>query len=220
MLAKTNERGFTLAEVAIVTVLLAMLSGVIYSSFASITRTKEKLEAERAITRTGQYVIQKITRELQNRGEEPLAGYTNDIYLFGKNQQLNNRDADIIVFTSNGAGQALFEGSRNFGLVEVSYRIVEEQSAAGGMKRRLMREERPTGISDPKLLAQRTVSFPVSELVTSLNFRYRYRNRWLDDWNESRVQLLPQAVEVTIRVEDGIGTSETFRTAIALQYPK
>ena len=213
-----GEAGFTLVEVAMVTVLLALLSGVIYSTLSGIVRTKEKLESERAITRTGQYVIQRLTRELQNHANVYLLNVgVDDMSLFGRNGQLGGSDSDIIAFVSNNAGQTLSEGGRNVGAVQLSYRLVESQGQDGRPRRQLIREERPAGISDPNILRERTIAFPISDLVTQLNFRFRRGTEgpWLDEWR-NRPDKVPDAVEITIRVEDWVGTGETFRTAVRL----
>lgn len=218
-----SAAGFTLVEVAMVTLLLAMMAGILYGSLRSIVRTKTQIESQRAVMRTAEYVISRITRELTNRLDQPLAtaeAAAPKVSLRGKNRRENDVDSDLIRFVSLGAGQVLYEGLTNFGAVEVEYRLEEagegEQITSGPSGKRLVlvREEVPA-VDNKDIREKRRIVFPLSENVAELNFRYRHNGRWLDEWSEKR-QTLPDAVEVTIGVPTASGAVERFRTAVSL----
>lgn len=255
-----REHGFTLAEVAIVSVLLALLASLIYGSITGIMRTKKVLDEQRTVLSTAQYVMSRMTRELANRVEEPLssekesarassAGESGgeqsgdgeeggeaggeeeqaadqdeefDVYLLGINRRDGDRDADSIRFVSSGGGQVVFQGAQNIGLVEISYELLGGSTSmhdGNDSSRRtgftLVRAERPAGKVDEKVRAARTIRFPMSERIESLNLRYRKRSKWLDEWSEKE-EGLPEAVEISLTVSDDSGSSSNFRTAVPL----
>lgn len=249
-LPRESEAGFTLVEVAVVALLLAFLGALVYGSLSGIMRTKASLERDRVITRTAQYVLERMTRELTNRvpvaivkdedesslasasggegadeeEEEPTGEETAEEedpgefqpLMVGKDQRAGDRDIDTLRFVSAGSGQVVFSGRQNVGVVEVFYELRDAEGTAGDMgKSVLVREEQPAGEMDSKLRSQRRVVFPLSKFVSSLNFRYRKRGKWLDEWPERREDL-PDVVEITIRVEDERGNGELFRTAVSL----
>lgn len=247
-----SEQGFTLVDVAVVTVLLALLGAVIYSTLDGMMRTREALEGQRLVTHTAQYVLSRMTRELANRTEDSIVppsesptpvpadgsgelgeeeqddeNEESDLLMLGVDKKNGDHDADQIIFSSVGSGQVLFNAAQNFGVVQISYRLEQRRGSGLGTEATLgsdaehsvlVREERPAQVVDKKKAEERTLIFPISDHVTSLNFRYRRKNRWLNEWKEDQIGL-PQAVEITLRVEDETGKGETFRTAVSLTRP-
>lgn len=63
---KPGCRGFTLLELLVAISILAMVSVLIYSAFASMRRTKEGLERVQDRYREGRIAMQRVTRELQS----------------------------------------------------------------------------------------------------------------------------------------------------------
>ena len=236
-----DVRGFTLVELVFVAALIALLSTILYGSVGGIVRTKNKLESRRMIDRTAQYVLGRMTRELTNAVPVPFTTYQSGTsssdsssdknqtktYFLGTKGRIGEYEADVLRFTSAGSGQVVFEGSSNFGVVEVEYRL--EQAAAtalmttdpakipeGEVRTVLVRDEIPAEVKDKDTALARRVVFPLSENVVSLNFRFRRAEKWLDEWPAKR-QGYPGAVEITIGVRGEDGQVESFRTAVAMQ---
>lgn len=231
------ESGLTLVEIAVVSVLLSLLSLIAYGSLTGIGRSKAKIEAEREVTRTAQYVISRLSRELMNRVEQPFASDTNEkessgtqkkIYFLGKDQKSGSKSSDSIRFSSLGSGQVVFGGEANPGVVEIEYRMVEAKdkdliltgAEESGEKRMvLVREEIPAGLdsteSAKEIRAKKRIVFPISERVSSLNFRYRRNGKWLDEWSEKR-KGFPDAIEITLGIRGAAENTEYYRTAIAI----
>lgn len=224
MPVKRPEAGFTLIEVAMVALLLALMSGILYGTLRSLKNTKAQIEARRTSTRTAQYVLQRMTRELTNRLEQELA--QNDpsapkVRFLGKNEKIGEADADSIRFMSLGSGQVVYEGSTNFGAVEIEYRLSEAgeddliTTDAAENQLVLVRSEVPA-VDNKDIREKRRIVFPLSERISSLNFRYRRSGKWLDEWSEKR-QGIPDAVEITIGITGANKSIEKFRTAVSLK---
>ncbi len=230
-----NQRGLTLVELALVTALLGVVSLLLFSTLSGIIRTKRDLEASRIQQRTAQYVIKRISRELENRmllpvkegpassaasGGNPAAPTATPnpvdedeafpLYLIGTDERAGEYDRDRIRFVSAGSGQEIYQGTANHGIVQIEYRL-EDVAEGEQTKTVLVRDEIPAGVKDNNILQARRVLFPVSENVTSLNFRYLYRGKWLNLWNALEMDTdpddldddteLPDAIEISISVK-------------------
>ena len=218
-----TERGFTLVELVVVSLLLALMASLVYGALSGISRTKFALESEREITRTAQYVLGRITRELSNIREEPLTPPDDgaeeedefEAYLLGADGQIGGLPADSMRFVSSGTGQVLFGGLQNSGSVDITYQLVQR----GQNELALVRIEQPAGDADKEQRKKQRIVFPLAENVTALNFRYRRRGKWLSEWT-LRQSGIPDAVEITLQVRGDADRVETFRTAVSLHFER
>lgn len=229
-----NDAGLTLIELLLVATLLVLMASILYGSLTGLIRTRNEIDSRRNVSRTGRYVIQRISSDLLNRGEEPLTKtgtknnsgtsgasslYAGSTFLIGKNRKSGGAPASSIRFVSTTGAQAIIGGDGNYGRVEVEYRLESNRpGAANGEKNFvLMREETPAGITDKTLIDQQRIVFPIAENVTALRFRYWSQGKWLTEWaaNQSR---LPDAVEISVGIAASSGESKTFKTAVTLNY--
>lgn len=226
-MSAAKEGGFTLIELVVVSLLLALLSAVVYSSIITLVRTKNVLEDRRVSERTAQAVLSRLTRELENRQSEPLTDLTTDrgnrpgrkrqendfvSLLLGRSRRLAGRDADSIRFVTLGSSASSTLG--NAGIVEVEYRI-EANNLAPAAPFMLLREEIPAGVDDRRVLQARQFRSILSDKIHSLQFRYRFNRRWVNQWSPRR-ETLPDAVEITLSVFTDSGGIDTYRTAVLL----
>jgi prepilin-type N-terminal cleavage/methylation domain-containing protein len=234
---RSSERGFTLIELAFVSLLLALLSSVIYGSVITMVRTKNALEERRLSERTAQALLTRIGRELENRQSEPLRPVNDEAQrgassetqadedgdleavtlLLGRSKRSGGVDADSIRFTTLGSAVASDLG--NPGLVEVEYRLetLDDRFMNPNTPRTfaLVREEVPSAVEDKRVLEERRFRAILSDRVRALQFRYRYNRRWVNQWSAKR-ETLPDAVEITLSLATESGGSDTYRTAVLL----
>ena len=223
-----GQSGFTLVELVIVSALLGVLFLVLYGALNGIIRSKRSIEGARSGDRVAQFVFSRMAVELRNYVEEPLTSLalagrsgpgrsTNQAFMLGVNSELGDFDADSIRFVSSNVGQMVFGGFPNRGLVEIEYKLEEDNdSLAEEAVSTLIREEIPSGIADIDLVKSRKIRFPISERVKGLNFRYLSAEQWYDNWPQ-RGEKVPDAVEISLVVARDDQSNESYRTLIALR---
>jgi prepilin-type N-terminal cleavage/methylation domain-containing protein len=228
-----GQSGFTLAELLVVCVLLAIMSGILYGTINGILRGRALIESERDTARTAQYVLERMTRELGCRVPMPLSAREqestrNSSFYFagamfeGIDRKTGLADGDQLRFIGLNTGQMFFNTVPNYGLVEIEYRLEEPEAKTTSLKGKtdsaglvLVREEMPADLRNQDIIKQRKVAFPIAEDVVGLNFRYRKEGKWLSEWKE-QASRLPEAVEVTLRLKGADERVDTYRTAVAL----
>jgi prepilin-type N-terminal cleavage/methylation domain-containing protein len=233
-----EENGFTLIELLLVSVLLAVLSAILYSTITAILSSRAMVNTEREITRTAQHVLERMSKELIARVVSPLSprGFGSEysdapvrgrIYFLGVNKGSGKDGADIVRFVTSHGSPAQVGGNENYGLVEVEYRLDEakedfsssENSRSGEERLKvsdLIRLEQPAEVSDQDVQEKRRFRTTIAQNITSMNFRYLKNGAWQDSW-ENQGATIPEAIEISFSVQGVIEpTVRHFRTAIAL----
>ena len=67
-----NDAGFTLVELVVVTVLLALMASILYGTLTGIMGGRQIIESEREVSTTALTVLDSITRDLTARALVPL----------------------------------------------------------------------------------------------------------------------------------------------------
>ena len=75
---KASEKGLTLVELAVVTVLLAFLALTLYRTMSGIGQGREKIEGSRLNEQLARGILSRLSRELVNRDSLPLILPAND----------------------------------------------------------------------------------------------------------------------------------------------
>lgn len=217
-----NSAGFTLIELLVVSVLLAILAGLLYSTINGIIQARTIVEAEIESTSKAHYVIERIGRELTSISPTPLQlgtapiGFSN-LYFIGKNQKGPDGGKDTITFVTTVGGQVIPGQNSNYGSVQITYKLLKNNPKFSDKKAyKLIREEVPAEVVDPKTREMRQLSFPIAEDVLSLNFRYYNQGKWLDVWDNNQTGY-PEAIEITILFLDLEGQTKGYRTAYFLR---
>lgn len=235
MIDNNREKGFTLLELLFVSILLALMASVLYSSITGILLSREAIEDQRATTKVAQTIFTRLITEFSSIKANSKLTETKDCFspcpIEGKNKGNGDNASDQIRFVSLNAAQAVAGAVGNYGEVEVSYKLKKnnrknpffEEDQDDNLKV-LIREEIPAGIDDPKILKAKRITTPLAYNVTSLNFRYFkttiLKQSWEDKWDRTRNSLPPVAIEITIGVKGGNGREEVFRTAVHIPSAK
>jgi len=228
-LARREDAGFTFVEVIVVTVLLAVLSLILFGSLDGIIRGREGLQDRSNSTNVARTVLERMSRELSNRALEPLSQNQNSgdgstgnstgssLSNFGRRAFLEgsggNGGKDKLRFISSGTAQAAYGAFTNYGLVEIEYRLEKDPKGEDSEIFLLLREEKPVAITDQELANSKRVVFPLADNITALNFRFLENGAWKNSWNGVA---LPEAVEITLKVKGDNGLELPFRTAVAI----
>lgn len=230
---KANDRGFTLVELILVTLLLGVMAAIMFGSLASIRRSAETAQEVRKGERTAQYVIEKLTRELSSATKiklyqkndkskaSPVVGYS---VFEGLNATEGSTDADSIRFVAATGGQPVFGADANNGPVEVRYFLAEPDESMrqardtpNDKSLSLIREEYPVLVPNEEDREARKIVFPIATNITALNFRYLFDAAWQEDWTGTNGSKLPDAIEISLGISLGDSEqSSLFKTAVAV----
>jgi prepilin-type N-terminal cleavage/methylation domain-containing protein len=227
-----NDSGFSLVELIAVTVILVIMSGILFGTWKGIVQGSKLVENQRITIRQAQFVLARMINELSGRVLEPLSAEeqseesssvkSSGQYIRGIDEKIGDVLADRITFVSSNAGQAHFGKNVNYGLVEIEYRLEEDNSGGdlgiplSDKSFVLVREEKPASVKDNAIIKARTIVFPLASNIQGLNFRYLSQGEWKEQWTEP-ASVLPEAVEITLILKGSEDSpSETYRTAVGL----
>ena len=131
-----NEKGFTLIEVLIAVVLLAIISFLVYQSMGAAVGSKERFETREQAFRGANILLDRMTRELATAvlyanvellGVSPNGEQTSKSVFSGA----NNGDQDKLTFNTLSHTRYL-KDTKESDLAEVTY-FLEPQEDGGGL---------------------------------------------------------------------------------------
>jgi prepilin-type N-terminal cleavage/methylation domain-containing protein len=235
------ESGFTLIELLAVAVLLSILSAILYGSITAVLSGRELVTAQRQIALSAQQILDQFSKDLVSREAIPLekekngssqqgsqeptpqsgfSGFGVRRYFESTNQSKSEQPTDSLRLVTQGVPNAVLSERRNFGVIEVAYRIEElprNQRGIGTSTRyRLIREETPAAVSDQKTREAQRVSTVMADFVTGFNLRFLLNGKWQDEWTGSTGRAFPEVVELSLTLIDENDTTHLFRTAVAV----
>lgn len=231
MIKKQSATGFTLIEIVIAISLLTVVMTVAYSSLRGILRTKELLDDRREARLIANSILTRLCRELQlaYAGDRLLPPrddlknfYSSRIKLLGEDVELDDGYAgDALTFISLEGGQYLPDGGRHSGVVQISYKLVEDPETYQASKPKvysLIREETPYQRPYKKAYENMMI-FPISKNVVSFNLSFfdEEEELWYSYWGTKDRVELPAIVKFSISIKSPKGKIDTYTTAVKLR---
>ena len=188
MSAISRNSGFTLLEVLIAVVLLAILSVALYRSYFGVMRARERassgMESQRELRSTLDLIRREIASCTFNVSDKRLRFVVEDRDNFGSAS--SSLELTTLALPSNLS-------RRESGVVSVQYRLAEKKD-----KRLLTRREYDT-IMDS---AATGPAYPQMEQISSFLVECYDGSKWLKSWDTAINRKLPNMVRVTVRVEE------------------
>lgn len=226
---KQRQSGFTLVELVIALGIFGIVMTVAYLSLTSITEAKQTLDDTRDVGQVADAVLSRMTRELQLAfAGLPLmpppdnlgTPYSSKVNLIGEEDSLpNGMPGDRITFLAMEGGQYLPDGGAHSGVVQISYRAERDPDKPSNEESYyLVRQETPYTRPFDKAY-QKTMIFPVTRDLVSLQFRYLEKNgdAWTGTWGKDANVNLPRLVHFTLQIRSPRGSIETFSTSVPLR---
>jgi prepilin-type N-terminal cleavage/methylation domain-containing protein len=247
--SRKRTQGFTLIELVIAIAILVVIMSFAYSSLSSIVQSKNALDDGRDADMVANAVLTRLTRELslatisgRSSGGSgtsetlfPPCNLEDDnpkfpgVRLLGeKESQRSGVRGDSISFIASDAGQYLPDGGTHTGLVQINYRVLENEDkelAKEGLYV-LMREEVPFLPSSStsntirwKQVCKKAMTFPVTNRLSSFTFEYfdRDANKWLDSWSGTSLASSPTLIRFSISLRSPKGISRTYATSLPVR---
>jgi len=188
-------KGFTLLEILIALVLLAILTTVLYGSYFAVVRARDRaydgMEARRELGATLDLLRREISAAQYDSAEKQLPKekqllrfVVEDRDNFGK--PASNLELTTLAPPSGGAGP----GS---GVIDVKYRMLEKNK-----QQILTRQERDIFFTPDTVLVD-----PQMEHISSFLVECYDGSKWLKTWDTDLNGRLPPRVRITIQFDEG-----------------
>jgi prepilin-type N-terminal cleavage/methylation domain-containing protein len=214
-----GERGFTITEILIVTIILGIMFAVSFAILSGILGVSETIESQSDLRGLARSVFHRMNRELQmvsTSGRPLLPDYADcgttrsqsrNIHLFApQGATQGGRVLQEIAFIAREAGQHFLEGGGNSGFVQIRYFVREERvdgSYGTSTRKVLVREETPN-IRPCESAWEKSMSFPLAEGIEELRFEFfdPENNQWRDSWTEEQEGRVPTMLRYSLTVQN------------------
>lgn len=210
-----NQKGFTLIEIMIAVVLLAVISVLVFQSMGSMVGSRERFETRQLAYRGANVFLDRLTRELATAvlyANVDLLGVSPNGEQTSKSvfTATNNGDQDKLIF-DNLSHTRYLKDAKESDLSEVTY-FLEPQEEGDGLYAVKRRDKCPL---DQEPGEKGNVSV-LLEGVKELNFRFLdpVKGEYQDEWDTTKLDFanrLPRAVEITLVLQDPADEENSLR---------
>ncbi len=208
-----RSRGFTLIEVMVAIVILAMVSTVVWSSFRDTTATKKNVEAQALRYRTVRLALDRMAREIAmaflSQNEDTTQPERRTRFVGKKRNGL-----DELTFSYFGH-QRLYEDASEGDTAVVSY-TNEPDRDRRGIVNLMRRESRRLGYLKPEDLPGQYDILCDDVVKLKLDYWDARDKQWREEWNttsaDGQIDRLPSKVKLTLTVRDERGKEIPFQT--------
>jgi general secretion pathway protein J len=182
-----NQRGFTLLEILIAVLLLGIITAVLYGSYFTVLRARERssmaMEARRELGSTIDLLRREIASSIYIRGDKRLRFVVEDRDIFGK--PASNLELTALAPQSN-------QFRKESGIINIQYRPVEKEK-----RLILTRREQDSVIETAEIAA-----YPQMERISSFLVECYDGSKWVKSWNTDLNMALPTVIRVTVQIEE------------------
>lgn len=203
--APWRRSGFTLLELMIALVLLAVLATALYASFFTVVKARERaaegMEERRELGTTLDLLRREIATALLSGSDKRLHFVVEDRDNFGK-------PTSILELTTLALPQTT-QVIRESGIRTVRYEMVEKE---GGRTILTRREQ------DLFFDLQDVHPYPQMERISGFLVECYDGTKWLKSWNSSLNSGLPSMVRITVQFEEE-GRTEEFSVLATPKVP-
>jgi len=210
--AAPKSSGFTLLEVLIATAIMSLIVTVIYTSFFTAGRNVEQAEAIRDGTDLARTLVAKISSDITDAYFNPNMNAPLVTTIFYGQTVLPDTALSDKVISDTGLKNTRYDGlyltsltnwrkpdSQETDLWEVGYYFKQKPDGSGWI---LMRREK-RGLSNDFPALEGGVEYEMTDRVATLQFKYFDGSVWTDGWDSRISQKLPNAVEISLLLDDG-----------------
>lgn len=208
MRTKSSTYGFTLIELMVVTLFLAIIGTYTWSYLRSTMNTQKKIEQKTSIQQTGISILTKLQDDITQ------------VFFVDSNQKLTffKGRAHEISF-STLSHDAPSPQDRECEESDVFYTMDDDKEDPDGKTKMLLRKEIPYFESEADKDSQ-FEPVAVAHQILSLDFSYSADGqKYLDEWDANSADhpnQLPKLVKIKLVVQDSGDHEETFETLIDL----
>jgi type II secretion system protein J len=210
---RRDRRGFTLVELMLAILILAIMMSIIYGLVVSTVSAARRVEEITASSEIGPAILTRVRSDLQ-AAFIPKDGE----FFVGSKRPGGGADRDRIDFISGEMAYGTEiegEDARFHSINEVGYQVLESRKDPNvGV---LYRREDYFIDAEPLKGGRLT---EVYDRVRSFSLRYYDGEAWRPDWSNKAQKGLPKAVEIEVKIlvtdRDNPNVEQTFKTTVVL----
>jgi type II secretion system protein J len=212
---KDSRRGFTLVEVMLAVMILAVMMSIIYGVVVSTVNAAQRVEEITASSEIGPAILTRVRSDIE-AAFLPKEGE----FFVGSKKPGGGGDRDRIDFISGElayGSENEVEEARFHSINEVGYQVLDNRKDpnVGVLYRRL-----DYFIDAEPLKGGRLTE--VYDRVRSFSLRYYDGEQWRPDWNNKTQKGLPKAVEIEVKIfvtdRENPNLEQTFKTTVVLAH--
>jgi general secretion pathway protein J len=214
---RDEARGFTLLEVLIAMVILAIVLTTAYRVFSSSYSALHQLDPDQDLFHTARVILDRMTDEIQSAYYRPDLGYTGFV---GEDDENEQAPWDSLSFSAmaNFYWIKRIEGIKESDFLKIYYTLIQDEE--NEEKTLLIRRQDPAlgpfeGDIDEAASELRGVHL-LTDNVWGVDFRYFDGSEWVDDWNSDETKKAPRAVEVKLILKTDDGQRVPFYSVIPI----
>jgi prepilin-type N-terminal cleavage/methylation domain-containing protein len=205
--------GFTLLEMMLAIMILAVVLVMIAGSFNAVIHSKVHGEARLNVDREGRAILWELANEI--RGAVQTPNPTSNVLMIGSGQMRDGSPVDaILVSTLAGGHRRAITGLDSEQIV--SYSVLPNPQARGWYM--LTRSQRSGLLVSSRTFA--TAPVILADNVISLHIKYFNGGTWLESWDSTQLPpsggQLPMAVSIDLGLGAGGGRVRSFSTEVSL----
>ena len=192
MAVERRQAGFTLIEVILCMVLVAIISATTYSVLIFTLEAKARVERHALVNKIGQGILKVMARDFEGLYIQNVANPFEGV---------DDGTTDYVDFTSTATSYPNENGVSS-NLIEVGYRLEQSQNDEEGDLYVLLRRESYGIEYDPLKGGQ---LYELYDQVKQFNLQYYDGTEWVDTWKYEDMKAVPLAVKVEflIRIRTG-----------------
>lgn len=205
---------FTLIEMLVATVVLAIALTIAYGVFSSSLSALRQVDPETDVYHTARLILDRMTEEIQSAYYRADLAYTGFV---GEDKEVEDQPSDSLTFTAmaNYFWISKTEDIKESDFLKISYSLVQEEDETRLVRRQAFEfgsfEEGLDGNSSQGHRVNR-----LTERVRGLDLKYYDGDEWLEEWHTSEEERLPRAVEIILVLESPQGTRLPFHAVVPI----
>lgn len=214
MKTKRRSGGFTLVELMLAVLILAIMMSIVYGVVVSTVSAARRIEEVTASSEVGPAILTRIRADLEAAMLPPKEGE----FFLGTKQGGGGEGRDRLDFISSEVAYGSendIEEPRFHCINEVGYQVQDSRKDTNAAV--LYRREDFFIDADP-LKGGHLIE--MYDRVRSLSFRYYDGEDWKPEWSSKAKKGLPKAVEIELKIlvtdRDNPAKEQTFKTTVML----
>ena len=207
-----RQSGLTLLEILVSVAILTVLLAAVYGTYTSNVEAVQVARSNSKVYQTARIVLDRMIKDLESALiEVPLSVEGMSLGMIGKNQEINDMEADTLDFTSL-AHVSLASGRPQTDLCEIGYSLIKDPDDEGMI---LYRREDWSLDED---FTGGGLSHELARMVTGLDIVFHdNQGKEYNEWHtleEKQVNALPTLINIRLTMKDQTGRQKVFTTSV------
>ena len=195
-----DEKGFTLIEILVAISILAIVLTSVYGVFTSVSKARERLDADSADYHRARVLFDRVGRELRGAYFQPSK---KDLVFTGGT---DNNDTLELELTTTAVSPLIQAGS---GIARVHYRLAKDQDNEGDTLV-LLRSEH--AVHESKRDSEQAGMMRLVPGIETMTIRFFSDGSWQTQWDGLKSGL-PELVEIALQLKSVNNESVRFVSA-------